>query len=329
MTRITQRHLTSSEPKTTPPTTLAPTSCTNRTPSGSRPSPVASATEHAPAMPTAFPTMSPRSTPSVIGLVTASPSASGERGTPALARGKSGRITKLVHGNRACSVRASGDTASRDSWASRSQCGASASGGSGSSTVRSAVRRASALTACGRWNGSAGASSPSTTPAIVGGIPHREGRSHTTGRDGHPPDGGDPGERGRAPIPELAREELALDLEPHDEEEQRHQAVVHPVAEVLGDRPVTERQPDAGPPDRVVGVAPGRVRPRQRDQGGREEERRARGRRRQELLERPEDAPRDRSIRARPRPADVGGLPGLEAVVHAERSSPTRLPGTP
>ncbi len=111
--------------------------------------------------------------PSATTLVRASPTAPPVSVTPAFASAKSGRITKLDHGSRACSTRASGETASRESQASRSQDVASASGGSGSSTVSSAIRCASSLTVAGRWNGCAGVNRPIATPAIVGWIPAR------------------------------------------------------------------------------------------------------------------------------------------------------------
>ena len=44
------------------------------------------------------------------------------------------------------------------------------------------------------------------------------------------------------------RDQLALDLQADDEEEQRHQAVVDPVAEVLGDRVATDVERDLGVP---------------------------------------------------------------------------------
>ena len=49
--------------------------------------------------------------------------------TPAFARANSGTMTKEDQGSRACSTRASGETASRDSAAKRSHHPASASGG--------------------------------------------------------------------------------------------------------------------------------------------------------------------------------------------------------
>src|ERR671924_71836 len=65
------------------------------------------------------------------------------------------------------------------------------------------------------------------------------------------------------PIAPIAGEELTLHLETDHEEEQRHQAVVHPVTEVLGDRPVADDEAHLGPPDPLVRVAPRRVRPHQ------------------------------------------------------------------
>ena len=44
-----------------------------------------------------------------------------------------------------------------------------------------------------------------------------------------PPTRGDRRERGAARLAQLAVDELALDLEPDDEEEERHQAVVDPL----------------------------------------------------------------------------------------------------
>ena len=44
-----------------------------------------------------------------------------------------------------------------------------------------------------------------------------------------PPSSGDRRERGAARLSELTFDELTLDLEPDDEEEQRHQPVVDPL----------------------------------------------------------------------------------------------------
>ena len=55
-------------------------------------------------------------------------------------------------------------------------------------------------------------------------------------RHGHPTDRGDGGECGLARVAELALHELAFDLEADDEEEHRHEPVVHPRAE--GERQV-------------------------------------------------------------------------------------------
>ncbi len=109
--------------------------------------------------------------PIATALVDASRSTPACRATPALASANSGTISQADQGRSVCSTRASGETASFESHARWSHAGASASGGCGSSTVSSAVRFASALTAAGRWNGSAGVSRPRTTPAIVGCTP--------------------------------------------------------------------------------------------------------------------------------------------------------------
>ena len=67
-----------------------------------------------------------------------------------------------------------------------------------------------------------------------------------------------------AAVAELAHVELAADLEPDDEEEERHQAVVHPVAEVLREHPVAEPERELRAPELLVGIAPRPVRPHER-----------------------------------------------------------------
>ena len=54
-------------------------------------------------------------------------------------------------------------------------------------------------------------------------------------RDDHPAEGGEHRQGQAAALAQLADVELAPHLEPDDEEEERHQAVVDPVAQVLGD----------------------------------------------------------------------------------------------
>ena len=51
-------------------------------------------------------------------------------------------------------------------------------------------------------------------------------------RQRHAADGGDRRQRRGAPVAQLAHHQLALDLQPDDEEEHRHQPVVDPVVQV-------------------------------------------------------------------------------------------------
>ncbi len=100
--------------------------------------------------------------------------------------------------------------------------------------------------------------------ARIEGEEDQNGHGHSADRRGH---------RDRDPLPlaELSRVELTLGLEPHHQEEERHQALVDPVAQVEGDPPAADVDRELGRPKRLVRVRPGRVRPDQR-----------RGRRRQQ-----------------------------------------------
>ena len=52
-------------------------------------------------------------------------------------------------------------------------------------------------------------------------------------RHGHPAERGDHRQREPAALAQLAEVELASSLQPDDEEEERHQTLVHPLAQVL------------------------------------------------------------------------------------------------
>ena len=82
----------------------------------------------------------------------------------------------------------------------------------------------------------------------------------------HPAQRGERRQGGGTRVAELAEEELALDLEPGEEEEQRHRGVVHPAPqrEVEVHR-AAERHTEGGVPELLVAVAPSRVGP---DEGG-------------------------------------------------------------
>src|ERR687884_120862 len=62
------------------------------------------------------------------------------------------------------------------------------------------------------------------------------------------------GKRGPPSLAQLAEVELAPRLEPDDEEEERHQAAVHPVAQVERDTRAAEVDREPRRPDRVVGA---------------------------------------------------------------------------
>ena len=70
---------------------------------------------------------------------------------------------------------------------------------------------------------------------------------------------------------------LALDLEPNDEEEDRHQPVVHPEMTAPCENAAAEGQRDICLPHGVIGVFPGRVSPDKRDGGDGEQKNAARG----------------------------------------------------
>ena len=83
--------------------------------------------------------------------------------------------------------------------------------------------------------------------------PPRVEREVDQHRHRHAADAGEHGQRDAPALAQLAHVELAPRLEADDEEEERHQAVVDPVAQVLGERRVAERDREVGRPERVVG----------------------------------------------------------------------------
>ena len=93
-------------------------------------------------------------------------------------------------------------------------------------------------------------------------------------RDGHAAKRGDHREQDPAPLPQFAQIELPPRLEPYDEEEQRHQALVHPLAEVERYTRAAESYRELRRPDRLVRRVID-VGPDKRDQRRREQEERA------------------------------------------------------
>ena len=72
-------------------------------------------------------------------------------------------------------------------------------------------------------------------------------------RHDHPAEGGEHRQGEAAALAQLADVELAPHLEPDDEEEERHQAVVDPIAEVLGDARVADPDRECVCQTRLVG----------------------------------------------------------------------------
>jgi hypothetical protein len=109
------------------------------------------------------------------------------------------------------------------------------------------------------------------------------------GRNRGPAHGCGHGQRGAAHGGQLAHEHLAFDLQPDDQEEDRHEPVVDPMRQILGQREVGHTYRQLGMPERRIALAPRRVGPDEgRDRGG-DEEYAARGLLVGEVLERTYD----------------------------------------
>ena len=132
-------------------------------------------------------------------------------------------------------------------------------------------------------------------PAPRGGLAAVE-REVDQGRRDHPTERGENGRRQPTAFAQLAHVELATDLETGDEEEERHQPVVDPVAEI--ERKLAAADPDRerGGPDLLVARRPRRVRPDERRDGRTEQDDRARVLRRNELPNSPGEPRQARSL---------------------------------
>ena len=75
----------------------------------------------------------------------------------------------------------------------------------------------------------------------------------------HPADRGDDRRGEPATLAQLAHVELAADLEPDDEEEERHQPVVDPVPQIERELGVAEPDRQLGRPELLVRGAPGEL----------------------------------------------------------------------
>ena len=138
-------------------------------------------------------------------------------------------------------------------------------------------------------------------------------------RDDHAADRRDHRQRRLPPVAQLAEDQLALDLEPDDEEEDRHQPVVDPVPQVeLELRSARAGSPSGVCQSGVVARLPRRVGPHERDRRGHEEQDPARGLGGEEVPERARETGAVGSVRRCARGMVVG--PRGEVM-------PTRLPG--
>ena len=113
-------------------------------------------------------------------------------------------------------------------------------------------------------------------------------------RQRHAPDRCAQRDRDPPPLAQLPHVELALGLEPEDQEEERHQALVHPVPQVLGDPGVPEADRELRRPDRLVRVRPRRVRPQERGERRAQQDRGAAGLGAEEVPDRGGEVPRPR-----------------------------------
>ena len=135
-----------------------------------------------------------------------------------------------------------------------------------------------------------------------------------------PPTAAATGTDGPLRVPQVAGDELALELQPGDEEEDRQQPVGRPGRQRQVQ--VQRRRPDLGVEQREVAVRPGRVRPDHRDDGGQ----RAAARRRRSPCAGRRRCARSRS-RSRARTGRWSRWP--RAPPRAEQAGPTRRPGFP
>ena len=104
-------------------------------------------------------------------------------------------------------------------------------------------------------------------------------------------------QRQPAALPQLAEVELAPRLEPDDEEEERHQAAVDPVAEIVRDSAAAQVDRQVRRPDGLVRVEVD-VRPQERGDRRADQDHGAGGLRAQERAQRRLEVPRPRGAAA-------------------------------
>jgi hypothetical protein len=122
------------------------------------------------------------------------------------------------------------------------------------------------------------------SPAVRGRAPRVEGKKESD-RGRHPAHGREHRQGEATTFAEFAQVEFAPGLEPDDEEKERHQAAVDPLAKVQGDLGAAEANRELRAPKRVVRAGVD-VHPRERRDRGRQQDCRAAGLGAQELAKR-------------------------------------------
>jgi hypothetical protein len=124
---------------------------------------------------------------------------------------------------------------------------------------------------------------------VEGGVDRRR-QQHATGRRHH--------RQGRPPPgAQLPVDQLTLEFQADHQEEQGHQPLVDPAAQVVNEAEVAEADLQHGPPEGLVGRLPGRVGPGQGEHGRGDQDRAAGGLLAEELPQRRRHAQRRRGQR--------------------------------
>ena len=143
-----------------------------------------------------------------------------------------------------------------------------------------------------------------------------------------PPIAGQQRQREPPPLAQLAEVELAPRLEPDDEEEERHQAAVDPLAQVERDAGVAEVDRERRRPERVVRRRVD-VHPDERGDRRGEQDRGAAGLRAQELAQRRLEAPRPRRPPGEARRLRVVGHRTVGLTAHGNKGTNRAGPEDP
>jgi hypothetical protein len=136
----------------------------------------------------------------------------------------------------------------------------------------------------------------------------------------HPADRGDDRERRLPPRRQFAGQELALDLQPDEQKEDGHEAIVDPLMQRESEG--RSRKPDRnlGLPQVMIFVRPRGVRPRERNRRAREEDRAAERSCFREVLKRAEEpVPVEARCRRVRTDAGHGGHASLHSRVEAKK----------